>query len=79
MTPLPSSQEQANIAEVAVLTSICQHGAAEPRLYKAQPPVSQGRIFGARLDFLFLSNANKNQNIGICLWIPASSRLPSFT
>lgn len=57
MTRLPSSQEPANIAEVAVLTSICQHGAAEPRLYKAQPPASQGRIVGARLDILFLSNA----------------------
>lgn len=56
MTRLPTRQEPANIAEVAVLTSICRHGIAEPRLYKAQPPVLQGRISGARLDFLFLSN-----------------------
>lgn len=57
MTPLPTRQEPATIAEAAVLPSVCQHGTAEPRLYKAQPPVSQGRISGARLDFLFLSNA----------------------
>lgn len=57
MTRLPTRQEPANIAEAAVLTSICQHGTAEPRLHKAQPPVSQGRVSGAWLDFLFLSNA----------------------
>lgn len=58
MTRLPTRPEPVNIAEVAVLKSICQHGNAQHRLHIAQHPVSRENCTIFR---------NQNQNIRVML------------